>query len=101
MRRAGVAQLVEHLPSKQDVASSNLVARSRIRCAKIRCTELAREFRAYKEIQVKRPCGSVVEHSLGKGEVAGPIPAMGTSNMRICLDVCSVGLSPDTFLMWF
>ena len=25
---AGVAQLVEHLPSKQDVASSNLVARS-------------------------------------------------------------------------
>ena len=24
------------------------------------------------------PCGSVVEHSLGKGEVAGPIPAMGT-----------------------
>jgi hypothetical protein len=29
---------------------------------------------------VKRPCGSVVEHSLGKGEVAGPIPAMGTSD---------------------
>ncbi len=28
----------------------------------------------------KRPCGSVVEHSLGKGEVAGPIPAMGTIN---------------------
>ena len=26
---AGVAQLVEHLPSKQDVASSNLVARSK------------------------------------------------------------------------
>jgi hypothetical protein len=25
------------------------------------------------------PFGSVVEHSLGKGEVAGPIPAMGTS----------------------
>ena len=24
------------------------------------------------------PFGSVVEHSLGKGEVAGPIPAMGT-----------------------
>ncbi len=24
------------------------------------------------------PCGSVVEHSLGKGEVAGPIPAVGT-----------------------
>jgi elongation factor Tu len=27
------------------------------------------------------PCGSVVEHSLGKGEVAGPIPAMGTRFM--------------------
>ncbi len=27
---------------------------------------------------VNCPCGSVVEHSLGKGEVAGPIPAMGT-----------------------
>src|SRR6187431_2548682 len=27
----------------------------------------------------KSPCGSVVEHSLGKGEVAGPIPAKGTS----------------------
>ncbi len=25
------------------------------------------------------PFGSVVEHSLGKGEVAGPIPAKGTS----------------------
>jgi hypothetical protein len=28
LHSAGVAQLVEHLPSKQDVASSNLVARS-------------------------------------------------------------------------
>ena len=27
-----------------------------------------------------RPFGSVVEHSLGKGEVAGPIPAMGTKD---------------------
>lgn len=27
----------------------------------------------------KCPFGSVVEHSLGKGEVAGPIPAKGTS----------------------
>ena len=26
-----------------------------------------------------RPCGSVVEHPLGKGEIAGPIPAKGTS----------------------
>ena len=28
------------------------------------------------------PCGSVVEHSLGKGEVAGPIPAKGTIFLR-------------------
>jgi hypothetical protein len=28
-----------------------------------------------------RPFGSVVEHSLGKGEVAGPIPAKGTKNL--------------------
>ena len=27
----------------------------------------------------KSPFGSVVEHPLGKGEVAGPIPAKGTS----------------------
>jgi hypothetical protein len=29
---------------------------------------------------VDRPCGSVVEHSLGKGEVARSIRAMGTSS---------------------
>ena len=35
-------------------------------------------------LQVNRfcPCGSVVEHSLGKGEVAGPIPAMGTTVLK-------------------
>ena len=42
-----------------------------------------REFESRRPLQRlgtqnKRPCGSVVEHSLGKGEVAGPIPAMGT-----------------------
>jgi hypothetical protein len=31
------------------------------------------------------PCGSVVEHSLGKGEVAGPIPAKGTSYLQVCI----------------
>ncbi len=31
----------------------------------------------------ERPCGSVVEHSLGKGEIAGPIPAMGTRDSSI------------------
>ena len=30
----------------------------------------------------KRPCSSVVEHSLGKGEVARSIRAMGTNSGR-------------------
>ena len=41
-----------------------------------------REFEPRRPLQILiywiSPCGSVVEHSLGKGEVAGPIPAMGT-----------------------
>ena len=45
-----------------------------------------REFEPRRPLQYPefwiRPCGSVVEHSLGKGEVAGPIPAMGTSNCQ-------------------
>jgi hypothetical protein len=44
-----------------------------------------REFEPRRPLQYPefwiRPCGSVVEHSLGKGEVAGPIPAMGTINL--------------------
>ena len=36
-----------------------------------------RQFESVRTGQIG-PCGSVVEHSLGKGEVAGPIPAMGT-----------------------
>ena len=43
-----------------------------------------------------RPCGSVVEHSLGKGEVAGPIPAMGTMPKSIA-KAC-VELSTQAFL---
>ena len=35
-------------------------------------------FGAGSEWLDKSPFGSVVEHSLGKGEVAGPIPAKGT-----------------------
>jgi hypothetical protein len=37
----------------------------------------------------KSPFGSVVEHSLGKGEVAGPIPAKGTSFWGLQQPVCS------------
>ena len=85
--RAGVAQLVELLPSKQNVASSSLVSRSIF---------AGREFREVVEgssspvtsglriegsqTSVDRPCGSVVEHSLGKGEVARSIRAMGTKS---------------------
>ena len=46
-----------------------------------------------------RPCGSVVEHSLGKGEIAGPIPAMGTIDLSH-EDSDQVGLSIG-FLMFF
>ena len=31
---------------------------------------------------MSRPCGSVVEHSLGKGEVARSIRAMGTNDVQ-------------------
>ncbi|MFM1955940.1 MAG: hypothetical protein RIR20_760 [Pseudomonadota bacterium] len=48
--------------------------------------------------RIKRPCGSVVEHSLGKGEVAGPIPAMGTmcgawQVVRYCVLVMHLNLT--------
>ena len=68
---AGVAQLVELQFSKLNVASSSLVARSKR--LSLQDVSLQSVF-----LNNKRPCGSVVEHSLGKGEVAGPIPAMGT-----------------------
>jgi hypothetical protein len=44
--------------------------------------EVVQVFCADKVLRVlshNRPCGSVVEHPLGKGEIAGPIPAKGTS----------------------
>ena len=36
---------------------------------------------ALKSRQSTCPCGSVVEHTLGKGEVAGSIPAMGSTEL--------------------
>ena len=54
---AEVAQLIEHQPSKLRVASLSLVFRSK---------------------QEKCLCSSVVEHFLGKEEVAGSIPAIGS-----------------------
>ena len=52
---AGIAQLVEHRPSKPRVASSSLVSR----------------FFAH--------VAQLVEHTLGKGEVTGSSPVMGSS----------------------
>ena len=69
---AGVAQLVEHRPSKPRVASSNLVSRFFI----LFCFVL---------IFIVCPCGSVVEHTLGKGEVTGSNPVMG-----FCLSILFV-----------
>ena len=42
---------------------------------------------------VNRPCSSVVEHSLGKGEVASSILAMGT---RLLATVCDTVLVART-----
>jgi hypothetical protein len=61
---AGVAQLVEHNPSKVGVAGSNLVARSILLCIIITPVIASR---------ILGSRGSVVEHSLGKGEVMSSI----------------------------
>ena len=58
--QAGVAQWLEHLPSKQDVVGSSPITRSMAGLTSC--------------------CSSVVEHFLGKEEVVGSIPtaALGT-----------------------
>ena len=57
---AEVAQLIEHQPSKLRVASLSLVFRSNRK-------------------RINRQCSSGVEHFLGKEEVAGSNPAIGSS----------------------
>ena len=80
--------MVELLPSKQNVASSSLVSRSSIYV--VVGSSKGRPFTKGSQqwfvqdsgqTSVDRPCGSVVEHSLGKGEVARSIRAMGTKGM--------------------
>ena len=66
--KAGVAQLVEHQPSKLRVASSSLVSRSFIR----ERLNLAGEAGLCR-------CSSVVERFLGKEEVTGSIPVIGST----------------------
>ena len=58
---AGVAQLVEHQPSKLRVASSNLVARS-----------------SFQALWDSGPRSSGVERLLGKEEVMGSNPISGS-----------------------
>jgi hypothetical protein len=59
-KRAGVAQLVERQPSKLNVASSSLVSRSNLL------------------ILINCPNSSVVERILGKDEVSGSNPDLGS-----------------------
>ena len=61
---AGVAQLVERQPSKLNVASSNLVSRSN-------------SFLSGEKNETG-PSSSGVERILGKDEVAGSNPALGS-----------------------
>ena len=65
LRIAGVAQLVERQPSKLNVASSSLVSRSNF---------LAKVVLVLKT----RPSSSGVERILGKDDVAGSNPALGS-----------------------
>ena len=63
---AVVAQLVEHQPSKLRVASSNLVRRSN-----------SSKY-SYSAIQKSACVAQLAEHVLGKDEVTGSIPVVGS-----------------------
>ena len=63
---AVVAQLVEHQPSKLRVASSNLVRRSNS------------SNYGYSAIQKSACVAQLAEHVLGKDEVTGSIPVVGS-----------------------
>ena len=65
-RFAVVAQLVEHQPSKLRVASSNLVRRSN-----------SSKY-SYSAIQKSACVAQLAEHVLGKDEVTGSIPVVGS-----------------------
>ena len=69
MKYAGVAQLVEHQPSKLNVAGSSLVSRSAASFA------LGRMLFG----TIVGLCSSGVEHFLGKEEVPGSIPGKGSN----------------------
>ena len=71
--RAGIAQLVEHQPSKLRVAGSSPVSRS---------TEEARLKRLRDRRRKRAHVAQTVEHFLGKEEVTGSNPVMGSSAWR-------------------
>ena len=68
---AGVAQLVERQPSKLNVASSNLVSRSKF--LRRQESHLNNE-----KVNTLRRCSSGVERFLGKEEVTGSTPVIGS-----------------------
>ena len=81
---AGVAQLVERQPSKLNVAGSNPVSRSndfeagrRSEEAKNRSKNEEKTTAAHSKSH-HRPPSSAVEHFLGKEEVTGSSPVVGS-----------------------
>ena len=71
---AGVAQLVEHQPSKLRVAGSTPVSRSGIRKRCFLDSELNENFLVSNRAHVAQE----VEHLLGKEEVTGSSPVVGS-----------------------
>jgi hypothetical protein len=103
---AGVAQLVERQLPKLNVAGSNPVSRSNPVLF-----EDVPGFRDGREAERRRrgtggkrtvgvgSCSSVVEHSLGKGEVDGSIPSTSSKSNQI--EVGSSALSDrDALMPW-
>ena len=72
----GNSSAVERQPSKLGVAGSNPVSRSRIEARGV-----------FREAHVAQ----LVEHALGKGEVSGSIPDMGSRIRRTVVAVSTGG----------
>ncbi len=72
--KAGIAQLVEHQPSKLRVAGSSLVSRS----MSFKLTMLG----FFYSNSLVAHVAQVVEHFLGKEEVTGSSPVVGSSFSR-------------------
>ena len=75
-RVCGNSSAVERQPSKLGVAGSNPVSRSRIEARGV-----------FREAHVAQ----LVEHALGKGEVSGSIPDMGSRIRRTVVAVSTGG----------